>query len=176
MNDETNPQSPTQDDGPIEAYVDEGISPDSMMGDFKGKPLLKILGFVLILHVVVIGVLSIGFLSEQVLGESSEDLTDDQRMDQAVREVTEAVREIAEKYEVNKQDLASRFGDDSPRPAAAPAEGSAESDEPAAPADGTQPDEAGSEYEEGLEQQLPPPADPELGGNIDEEEDIFPEP
>lgn len=98
------------------------VSPDSLMGEFRGKPLFGIVMLTLLAHVVIIGVFSIGYISEKVFGEDTSGLKKEERLDVAVREATESLREIAKSHGLTPQELSDRFakgGTNSIAPAAA---------------------------------------------------------
>ena len=93
------------DDKP--AY-EEGVSPDSLMGDFRGRSVMTIVIFTVIIHVVIIGTTSFGYLKTEVFG-ATEDMTKEQRIEAAVKEATSSIRELAEKYELSPQEISDRF-------------------------------------------------------------------
>lgn len=171
MSDETTPPTPSPEvEPPVD--VSGAVNPDDLMSDFKGKPLLRVLFAVFVLHAVVIGVFSFNYLQEQVLGEQDPGLSDAERMDLAVREVSAAIRDIADKHGVNKQDLAGRFESGPLRAAArtdAPPADRA-SDESAATEDEDTPD---SEIEQELDREAAGPQVPDLSGGLEEEDDLF---
>lgn len=113
------------------------VSPDSLMTDFRGSSLFKILLFTLILHVVVLIALSPGYLMKLVFGEQPEpvpeevqQLSEEERLGKAEEEGKAAFREIADRYNVKFSDLKARLTDGTP--AATP-----NTDTPADPAAGT---------------------------------------
>ena len=105
-------------------------------------------------------------------------LTDEQRMDNAVREGTSALREIAEQYDVSVQDLSARFAGAAPPPVVDAGDDDAAGD-PAGdgetPSDGQTPADPGSDIERALQETEAGPAVPELTDDIEEEDPIFPE-
>ena len=92
------------------AYADD-VSPDSLMSDFRGRPIFAIVAFTVIVHVVVIGGFSVGYEKNVVLGEDTASVTEKERLDMAVRDATKSLREIAETYDVSPQELSDRFAD-----------------------------------------------------------------
>ena len=87
----------------------ENETPDSLMDGFKGRGLASVILFTLIVHVVVIGGTSIPFIMNEILGEGTATLTEDERIQNAVQEATPMLRKIAEKYDLNPQELAGKF-------------------------------------------------------------------
>lgn len=152
------------------------ISPDSMMGDFRGKPIVAILIFTVVIHAVFIGVFSIGYLKRSLLGEDTSSMTEDERMDIAVREGTAALRKIAERHDVSVQDLSDRFSDGKPKTIAPPADTAAAPGESASGA-ATPPADAGEEPDSEIERELlkkeEGPAQPALDGGLEDEDDLF---
>ena len=64
----------------------------------------------MIVHVVVITLFSLGYLTRTIFGEATKELTKEQQLDAAVREGTIALREIAERYDnVTVQELTDQF-------------------------------------------------------------------
>lgn len=168
MNDAT--QDPNAD------VVNHDVTPDALLKDFRGKPLSRIILFTVMAHVVFIGLFSIGYLSRQLLAQDTSALTDSERMDQAVREGTTALREIADRHNVSVQELSRQFAGGTPK-TAAPAPAEPESPQ-AAPPPSTQetpqapaPAEPASQIEQTLREQRTGPAVPDL--SADEDDDLF---
>ncbi|MDG2219735.1 MAG: hypothetical protein P8L85_00020 [Rubripirellula sp.] len=90
------------------SYADD-VSPDSLMSDFRGRPLAAIVIFTVIVHVAVIGAFSIGYMRNAVFGEDTSAMSEDERVDLAVRDATSSLREIAERYGISPQELSDRF-------------------------------------------------------------------
>lgn len=91
------------------------VSPDALMSDFRGRPVVTILAFTIIIHVVLIGVFSIGYLKNELLGEDTSALSEDERLNLAVEEATKSLRKIAERHGVRPQDLSERFSSNGAR-------------------------------------------------------------
>lgn len=144
----------------------EDVSPDALMQDFRGRPLVTILIVTLIVHALFIGVFSFGYLKGQILGEDTSSMTEGERMEIAVREGTIALREIAERYELSVQDLSSQFSGGSARPAARVDDAQREDAASSAP-NTDAPDEPASDIERTLQETEVGPEDPEL------EDDLF---
>lgn len=152
----------------------DAVSPDELMGDFRGRPIVKIVVFTLIIHVVVVGVFSVGYLKDQLLGVDTSQLGDEERMDIAVREATTALREITDRHNVSIQDLSSRFAGGARKAIAPPAsDDTPDTADPSAtttPPD--KPDEPGSEIEKTLQTTEDGPDVPSLAPN-EEDDDLF---
>lgn len=171
---EPTPTRSTPNADPTPAYKQE-VSPDALMSDFRGKPIIRILIFTVIIHVCVIGVFSFGYLKEQVLGEDTSQLSEQERLEVAVREGTTALRKIAERHEISVQDLSASFGQSAPPPAVPAAPEAADSGTGQTPADPADGDKPASEIERALQETAPPPAEPDLDNDLDKEAPIFPE-
>jgi hypothetical protein len=91
-------------------FQDE-TSPDSLMDYFRGKPVVRIFAFTFVVHALLIGVFSIGYIKETFLGEDTSNLSKEERLNVAVREVTVLLREICERHDLSPQELSSRFAD-----------------------------------------------------------------
>lgn len=151
-------------------------TPDSLMQIFRGRNLVNIVIFTLIVHVVVLGGSSVPFLMEKIFAGNTAELSEEQRIKAAVAEVTPKLREIAEKHGLNPQQLSGQFAGGGSRTTKVTDQGpDAAPDTPATPATNTQdpaPGEAEkpkSELEKELDVTVEGPKQPSL----DEEEDIF---
>ena len=160
----------------------EEISPDSLLNDFRGRPVVSIAVFTIIVHAILVGVFSIGYLKASVLGDSTEGLSEEERMDVAVREATKSLREIAERHGMNPQEFSSHFAEKdsistSPSTTSEPISETA-STPSAEPVPG-QPgatdatdDKPKSAIEQKLEEKAAGPELPDLNA-IEEEDDLF---
>lgn len=94
-------------------------TPDELMESFKGRSLKSIVVFTVIVHAVVLLGTSIPFLWKAVAGEDTSQLSEEERIEAAVREATASLREIAEDHGLKAQDLSSQFsgGPKAPKPA-----------------------------------------------------------
>lgn len=175
MNEQSQRQSLRPAGNPGHASVQP--SPDSLMGDFHSKPLLKIILVTVIVHLLIVGGFSFGYFKRQLLGQSTASMTDAQKLDLAVRDGTTALREIAERYGVNVQDLSGRFsGSAAPRPAPAMQPDAQPATQPGSDApvnndQSTPPQQPKSEIEKVIEQKEPGPEVPDL--SIEKEGDLF---
>lgn len=164
-----------QPDKPVPADID-AISPEELMRDFRGRPLVRILIVTVFAHVLFIGVFSFGYVKRQVLGQEqavagqdNADLDQAERIKRATREGETALREIADRHGVSYSQLSASFADPSGPSNAKP------SDQANPPIENNLPAQPGSDYQKDLERQLKPPADPDLTDDIEKEDPIFPE-
>ncbi|OUX04906.1 MAG: hypothetical protein CBE00_11720 [Planctomycetaceae bacterium TMED240] len=89
----------------------DDVSPDSLMSDFRGRPIAAIVAFTVIVHVVVVGGFSVGYMKNAVFGEDTSAMSETERLDMAVRDATTSLREIAERYGISPQELSDRFAE-----------------------------------------------------------------
>ncbi len=152
-------------------YADD-VSPDSLMSDFRGRPIVAVLIFTLVVHVVLVGVFSIGYLKNRVLGEDTSVMSKEQRLDIAVREATTSLREIAERHGLSPQELSSRFaaGDLRSTPTTSPKSGAPIVEE-VPPVPDPASEEPGSAIEKTLQEKAVGPDLPDLAP--EEEDDLF---
>ena len=87
----------------------EDISPDALMGDFKGKGIIGIFLVTIILHVVVLGGSSYGYIQKEFFSPAPEEIDVEKRKDMALDDATVALREIAEKYNLKSADITDKF-------------------------------------------------------------------
>lgn len=86
------------------------VTPDSLMEHFRGCSLKSIILFTVVLHILVLGGSSIPFLLEEVLGPDTSAMEKEERIENAMREATNSLREIAEEYDLKPQDISDQFG------------------------------------------------------------------
>lgn len=113
-------------------YSDD-VSPDSLMSDFRGRPIIAILAFTVIAHVIVVGGFSIGYMKNVVFGEDTSAMSEKERTDMAVRDATTSLREIAERYGISPQELSDRFANGDTQVNTASTENTATSPQQASP-------------------------------------------
>ena len=157
------------------------VSPDSLMNDFRGGSLFGVIVFTALVHVVLIGVFSIGYLRNELLGQDTKSLTEAERLDIAEQEAIKALGEIAKRHDVPEKDLSDRFAGKGKR------SDTPTSSEPVLPKGnplpnenplGNEPDPTANEQEPGsdIERELQKKADgpnlPELP-SLDDEDDLF---
>jgi len=165
------------------------VTPDSLMGDFRTRSLFGVIILVLFAHVIFIGVFSIDYLKEEFLGEDTSEMTEEERLDVAVREATTLLRDVAEQHDISPQELSSRFAgsggtlpdsttDPEPvetdvqpdTPDSSPDVPDTQPDQPADPDEPEEPAEPGSSIEQTLQETVPGPDLPELPP---EDDDLF---
>ena len=128
----------------------------------------------MIFHVVLIGVFSFGYLKNELLGKDTSSLSEEERMEVAVREATSSLRKIAERHGVSPQDLSERFTAGGATPKPRPASQPATAEEQVTPDDSEEspPDEPQSAIEKELQAREAGPELPDLP-SIDDEDDLF---
>jgi transposase-like protein len=99
-------------------YADE-ISPDSLMHDFRGRPIVLLLAATVMIHAVLLGVFSIGYLKTELFGENTAGMKKEERLDAAVKEARAALTKIAERHDLSPQELSRQFGERDGQPSAA---------------------------------------------------------
>ncbi len=154
--------------GPFSQTYTDDVVPDSLMDDFRGRPLLTILIFTIVIHVVIVTVSSVPYLKSLVLGANDATLSQEERLELAVKEATSSLRDIAKKHKVKPQDLSDRFtsGAKAPTSKAAP-----KSADPANGTDPTTPKEPQSPIEAKINEKADGPEQPEL--LPEDEDDLF---
>ena len=148
-------------------------TPDSLMGQFKGKGLKPIVMFTLIVHVVVILGSSVPFFVKRAFARGNSKLTETERIENAVEDATAALRKIAKKHGLNPQDISDQFSGGSRTAKAAATDAAAPSDEVTATGDAADaPDtREKSAYETNLEAKAEGPTIPTF--EDDKDDDIF---
>lgn len=155
----------------------QDISPDSLLGDFRGKPLGSMLIFTIVFHVAFISIFSLGYFSGLVLGQDTAEMSQEERIDEAVRDATSELDVIAARYGLQAQELIEQFSDGTRIPAAAvPDEmdteiaNETETETVTTPATSEENQEL-SAIEQELQVEIDGPAKPEF--SIDDEDDMF---
>lgn len=166
----------------------DSVSPDALLSDFRGLSLSKILIFTIVFHLVFLTIFSPGYLYGLVVGSGTDAMTEQEKVDEAVREMTAEARALADRYGIDSQELVKRFSEGR-KPTAAPtaptSEGANQADDNAAPTGGMtvetttttvteQGADAGrevSEYEKTLEVEEQGPVVPDL--IPDNDDDMF---
>jgi cytoskeletal protein RodZ len=108
----------------------DALTPDVLMEHFRGKGFTSMIAFTLLVHVVVIGGLSIPYLIRTVTGANTTTMTKEERVDEAVREATVKLRALAETYNISPQDISQRFTAGSSKPVPPPAAKPATTEQP----------------------------------------------
>ena len=161
---------------------DNDVSPDSLMSDFRGRPIAAIVAFTVIVHVVVVGGFSLGYMKNAVFGENTSSMSETERLDMAVRDASTSLREIAERYGISPQELSDRFAEGKTQSStgdsagteessALPQQATSETSTTASGSGESQSPQAGSAIESELEIEAAGPQVPELPSL--EEEDLF---
>lgn len=154
-------------------------TPNSLMDNFKGKGLLPIVVFTLVVHAVLIGGTSMGFIKD--LFSSTDELSEEDRISRAVKEATPVLRDIADKYRLDTQKLSEQFAGGSSKTDEAPQNVPPEAT--GTPENATGPESPESTPEEGsdttekpksaLEKELDVKLDGPKQPTLDDEKDIF---
>lgn len=87
------------------------ISPDELMESFKGRGIKTIILFTVVIHAVLLLGTSIPFLKKAVTGKDTSELSEQERMELAMKEATDSLRDIAEEHGLNVQDISNNFSD-----------------------------------------------------------------
>ena len=139
------------------------------MKGFEGRSLKSILLFTIVIHAVLLIGTSVPYLFGAVAGEDTSELSEEDRLQAATKEATAAMREIAERYQLQPQELSSRFADGTPKaPTAAPEEtGNGAESTPESNPEEAEGEEPGSLIEEEINKaekgpELPPVEDEDL--------------
>lgn len=90
------------------AQNSSGVSPDSLLSDFKGSSVSKIVVFTVILHVIILGGSSIPWLISEFVQNPIE-LEKGEREKLALTDATMAIKDIAEKYGLEPADITNKF-------------------------------------------------------------------
>ena len=155
-------------------YADD-VTPESMMSDFRGRPVVRILSLTVVVHVVLVGVFSLGYLKRELLGEDTSGKSEEERLKIAVQEAKSSLLEIAERHGLSAQDLTDQFAAAKAPPASSAAGESAGPSGPEATSPTTSgPDEPESAIERELNTTTDGPDLPELPPDLPaEEDDLF---
>lgn len=93
---------------------------DDLLRDFRGSGLMRPLLITVAVHALVILATSLPWL-RAALGGGKADLTEEQRLDAAVKEATASLQAIAKEHGIRPQDLGNRFSAGGKPAAKAPA-------------------------------------------------------
>lgn len=159
----------------MEPHTDK--SPDELMNHFRGRSLKSIIFFTIVVHVVVIGGTSVPFLLRTFAGQETAKLSEEERVQLAVKEATTSIQKIAETHGIRPQQISDSIAGKSPETGTTPEtpETQPETATPApeAPAPETQPEpeKPKSEIEKDLEKKADGPTVPPIPK--DEPIDLF---
>ena len=171
----------TNDNSPPATSPPKTVSPDALMSDFRGRPILTIVVFTILIHAVVIGGFSFAYLKDTVFGKDTSGLSEQERLNQAYKEATQELPKIAEKYNVSAQALTDRLSNGD---GVVEVDASGVESKSSSPKNATQPTEdqslpstdssnPKSAIEAELEKQESGPAIPDLPDGLPLEDDLF---
>ena len=147
-------------------------TPDELMEDFRGRSLKTIIVFTIAIHAVLLLGTSVPFLVKSVMGKDTSAMSEEERMEQAVKEATESLREIADQHGLNPRDISSQFAGGAPRPPG-PATGTPKDPAPT-PTPSPDPTAEPGDPKSTVEKELDVKADgPKVPTPEDDEEDLF---
>ncbi|MFT6178107.1 MAG: hypothetical protein ACI9NQ_000160 [Paracoccaceae bacterium] len=142
-------------------------SPDELMESFRGRSFKSIILFTVVIHAVLLLGTSIPFLMKAVTGKDTSGLSEQERMELAMKDATESLREIAEEHGLNVQDISNNFSDGSSKASTKPE--AKEPDSPESKIGAGDPDPQST-----IEKDLKVKKDgPEVPKVVDDEEDLF---
>lgn len=148
----------------------EEITPDELMESFRGRSLKSIIVFTVVVHAFLLLGTSIPFLIKMVTGKDTTELSEEERLELAMKDATASLKEIAEEYGLNPRELSSNFAGSKKGPAQGPAESPKEQSKP--PGLGEQPKDPAADS--AIEKEIRTKKEgPKLPGVGDEEEDLF---
>lgn len=145
-------------------------TPDELMESFQGRSLKSIILFTVVIHAVLLLGTSVPFIIKAVTGKDTGELSEEERLELAMKDATASLREIAEEYGVNPQEISRGFSDEGPKKAGNEPEG--ESTPKPTPESGDNPVDpaAGTPIEQEIRVTKEGPDVPKVG---EEEEDLF---
>lgn len=147
-------------------------SPDELMHHFRGRSLKSIIIFTIIVHFVIIGGTSLPFLVRTFTGPDTEKLSEEERIELALKDAKASVQAIADQYGIRPKEISGLL--DGKRPPAAEAE--TETEEPTVDAEveapetletPAEPEAEKSEIEKQLEVAVPGPELPPVEEAVD---------
>lgn len=99
----------------------EETSPDELMESFHGRSLKSIILFTVVIHAVLLLGTSVPFLIKAVTGTDTGELSEEERMEMAMKDAKSSLEEIAEEYGLNARDISRGFGEGRPGSSKKPA-------------------------------------------------------
>lgn len=84
-------------------------NPDDLMHRFRGRNLKSIIIFTVVVHIVVIGGTSIPFMIRSLTGPNTDKMTEEERIELAVKEARTSLQKIAEEHGIRPQKLSDQF-------------------------------------------------------------------
>ena len=148
----------------------DDTTPDELMEHFQGRSLGSIIVFTVIVHAVVLLGTSVPFVWKTFFGADTAKMTEEERVELAVKEATASLREIAEEHGLKPQDLSNQFASGAPRAPKASPTANPETTPPADNGTGDDPGEPKSAIEKELDKKADGPSVPPVE---DDEEDLF---
>ena len=85
------------------------ITPDQLLESFRGRSFKSVILFTVIVHAILICGTSVPYLIKLITGESTANLSEQERTELAATEVAAAMREIATKHGLKPQDLSTHL-------------------------------------------------------------------
>lgn len=149
----------------------DDVTPESLMSIFKGPGFVKMVIVTIIVHLVVVGGSSLGYLKRTVLGEDTSKMTKDQLIERAVSDATEAIRTIAKENGLNPQDISDQFASSGSRSVKQPVD--QPDDKVNTPDTPPEPDKPLTEIEKTIGVKKDGPDKPPVIEDDNEEEDLF---
>ena len=141
-------------------------NPDDLMHHFRGRSLKSIIIFTIVVHVVVIGGTSIPFMIRSMSAPNTEKMSEEERIQLAVKEATSSLQKIAEEHGIRPQKLSDQFISTA-RPATEPKTEEVPAEPVEDPETPAEPEEPKSEIEKELEKAEPGPALPPVEEAVD---------
>lgn len=89
--------------------IDESITPDSLMGDFKGRKLVIAILLAIVLHAVLIHGTSFNYLKTEVFGTDTSEMSKEEKVQIAIGEATAELSKIADRHGLSVEDITSKF-------------------------------------------------------------------
>ena len=148
-------------------------TPDELMDSFRGRSLKSMILFTVVAHAVLLSGASLPALWTRLSGSDTSGMSEDERVEVAVREANRSLREIAERHGIKPQDLGNRFAGGAPSTPPPPGRPAPVSDTP--PPGGSAPASSTPEPKSAIEKEIdkvePGPTEPPIPQ--DDTEDLF---
>jgi transposase-like protein len=94
------------------------VTPESLMDNFKGPKLVRLLIITVVAHVVVVLVTSLPYLKDSLFGKDTSKMSQEEKIKIAVADASASIRKIAEKHGLTPQDISAQFSTGGSRTAA----------------------------------------------------------
>jgi len=108
------------------------VSPDALMRDFRGRSIIGLLAFTVLIHAVIVGAIGFGYFKEKVeevfLANDASAVSEEEQLNLAVEELTTALNEIADRHDLTPRELSARLAEGGTK---SPATTTAKPEEPA---------------------------------------------